>query len=76
MKLADDLLPGAGAIADYVYGQDNAEHRRKIYYQYEKAKDAEPEDDVWPLWKSGQEICSRRSLLDRHFTPKGKIRAA
>jgi hypothetical protein len=79
MKLADDLLPGAGAIADYVYGHDDPENRRKVYYQYEKvekAKETKSEKDTWPLWKDGQEITSRKSLLDSHFQPKGKIQIA
>jgi len=72
MRLADDLLPGAGAIAEYVYGQNTPELRRRIYYKYERRKDK----DGWPVWKDGQEITSRKSLLDLHFTPKGKIQAA
>jgi hypothetical protein len=79
MKLADDLLPGAAAIAEYVFGRTDPEHVRKVYYQHEKAekaKDAVSRKDVWPLWKNGQEITSRKSLLDSHFQPKGKIQAA
>jgi hypothetical protein len=67
-KLADDLLPGAGPIALYVYGQDDKKHRRKVYYKYDRGD--------WPLWKDGQEITSRKSLLDNHFSLKSKTEAA
>jgi hypothetical protein len=79
-KLADDLLPKAGSIALYVLGADTRKNRRKVYYQYERAEkakaEAKPEEDVWPLWKDGQEIQSRKSLLDNHFQPKRKTEAA
>ena len=77
MSLTDDLLAGAGAIAKYVYGKNDKKHRRKVYYKYEKAekaKEAESREDVWPLWKDGQEITSRKSLLDQYFNPpKAKV---
>ena len=76
MTLADDLLPGAGPIAKYVFGHNNERTRRKVYYQYERTGKAETGEDVWPLWKNGQEITSRKSLLDSHFQPKGKTKAA
>jgi hypothetical protein len=80
MKLADDLLPKAGLIADYVFGHNDEKTRRKVYYQFEKAERAREtesgKEDVWPLWKSGQEIVSRKSLLDSHFQPKSKKQVA
>jgi hypothetical protein len=69
--LTDDLLAGAGAIAKYVYGKNDKKHRRKVYYKYEQV---EQEECEWPLWKDGQEITSRKSLLDQHFNPpKAKV---
>jgi hypothetical protein len=65
MSLTDDLLAGAGAIAKYVYGKNDKKHRRKVYYKFERQE--------WPLWKDGQEITSRKSLLDQYFTPKAKV---
>jgi hypothetical protein len=62
--LTEDLLPGAGAIAKYVYGKNDKVHRRKVYYKFERQE--------WPLWKDGQEITSRKSLLDQYFNPPKK----
>jgi hypothetical protein len=61
LTLTDDLLAGAGAIAKYVYGKNDKVTRRKVYYKFERKE--------WPLWKDGQEITSRKSLLDQYFTP-------
>jgi hypothetical protein len=76
MSLTDDLLAGAGAIAKYVYGKNDKKHRRKVYYKYERKELAVSKGrsgDEWPLWKDGQEITSRKSLLDQYFTPKAKV---
>ena len=70
--LADDLLPGAKKNASYVYGVDDKRHQRKIYHKYETRE----KKDGWPLWKDGQDIVSRKSLLDQHFNPKPKMEAA
>jgi hypothetical protein len=67
-NLADDLLLGAKAIAIYVFGDGDKRHRRKIYHRHEKRE--------WPIWKQGQDLASRKSLLSAHFDPANKIIAA
>jgi predicted kinase len=53
--LADDLLVGAAAIADYLYG-DPAK-RRKVY--------GLAESKALPLFHMGREICARKSTLQK-----------
>lgn len=54
--LADDLLRGADAIAEFVFG--SAKHRRKIYYYY--ASDAKIR---MPHFRIGNVVCARKSTL-------------
>jgi hypothetical protein len=60
-KLADDLLHGAGQIAEEVHGSNTKKNRRKIYHAHEKR--------YLPIWNEGGELISRRSLLEKHYNP-------
>lgn len=51
--LADDLLRGAGEIANFLYG--DARERRKVYHLAEVSK--------LPVFKLGAVLCARRSTL-------------
>ena len=53
--LADDLLVGAAAIADYLYGDPT--QRRKVY--------GLAESRALPLFHMGREICARKSTLQK-----------
>ncbi len=53
--LADDLLRGADAIAEFVFG--DAKCRRKIYYLANGAK------TNFPVFRLGAILCARRSSL-------------
>ena len=52
--LADDLLIGAAAIADFIYGE-NSGKRRKVY--------GLAENKALPIFHIGRELCARRSEL-------------
>jgi hypothetical protein len=67
-KLADDVLRGAGPIAEEVLGQNTKKNRRKIYYLHEKG--------LLPTWTEGAEIITRRSLLEEHYSPPAITEAA
>lgn len=51
--LPSDMLRGAGAIADFLFG--NREDRRKVYHLAETSR--------IPVFKMGALICARRSVL-------------
>ena len=51
--LSDDLLIGAEAIAEFIYG--DRRHRRKIYHLVETSR--------FPHSKLGAQICARKSTL-------------
>ncbi len=51
--LADDLLHGAGQIADFVYG--DPKQRRRVYYLVEKSH--------IPHFRLGAILCARKSRL-------------
>jgi hypothetical protein len=57
VTLADDLLRGADAIAEFVFG--NAKCRRKIYYLAGAAK------TNFPVFRLGSVLCARKSTLLR-----------
>jgi hypothetical protein len=52
-ELSEDLLRGAAAISQIVYGDRG--HRRKIYYLWATSKA--------PFFKFGSMICARKSVL-------------
>jgi hypothetical protein len=54
-ELADDLLRGADAIAEFIFGARGS--RRKIYYLAESSH--------LPVFRLGAVLCARRSVLLR-----------
>jgi hypothetical protein len=55
LPLADDLLRGADAIAEFIFGARGS--RRKIYYLAESSH--------LPVFRLGSVLCARRSVLMR-----------
>lgn len=53
--LGDDLLRGGRPIARFVFGNDGAEYRRKIYYLAETER--------LPVFRLGKTLCGRKSTL-------------
>ena len=51
--LADDVMRGAEAIADFLYG--DATQRRKVYHLAETSR--------LPIFRLGSVLCARRSVL-------------
>lgn len=51
--LADDLLRGAEAIAEFLYG--DAGQRRKVYHLAETSR--------LPIFRLGSVLCARRTIL-------------
>jgi hypothetical protein len=51
--LADDLIEGADALAEFIYG--HRKERRKVYHLAEKG-------DL-PLFRLGAKICGRKSAI-------------
>jgi hypothetical protein len=54
-ELADDLLRGADAIAEFIFGGERGKNRRKIYYLAETSH--------LPVFRLGAVVCARRSVL-------------
>jgi hypothetical protein len=52
--LADDILEGADAIAEYLFGPRGG-GRRKVYYLAECSK--------LPIFRLGSVLCARKSVL-------------
>jgi len=52
-NLAQDLLEGADAIAEFMYG--DLRKRRRVYYLAERG--------LIPTFKLGETLCARRSTL-------------
>jgi hypothetical protein len=52
-ELADDILEGADAIAEFLFG--SREYRRKVYYLSECSK--------LPVFRLGSVLCARKSVL-------------
>lgn len=53
LTLSGDLLRGADAIAEYLYG--DAGQRRKVYHLAETSR--------LPIFRLGSVLCARRSIL-------------
>jgi len=51
--LAEDLLEGAGAIAEFMFG--DAKLRKKVYYLRQSSR--------LPLFQIGTRLCARKSTL-------------
>jgi hypothetical protein len=58
ITLADDLLTGADAIGEFLFGEDPGA-RRKVYHLTGEVK---PEDRL-PVFKMGAILCARKSTL-------------
>jgi hypothetical protein len=52
-QLADDILEGADAIAEFLFGSRDS--RRKVYYLAECSK--------LPIFRLGSVLCARKSVL-------------
>jgi hypothetical protein len=52
-ELASDLLRGADAIAEFLFG--SREERRKVYHLAEKSR--------LPVFRLGSVLCARKSVL-------------
>lgn len=52
-ELADDILKGADAIAEFIFGARGS--RRKVYYLAECSR--------LPVFRLGSVLCARRSVL-------------
>ena len=57
-ELADDILEGADAIAEFLFG--SREQRRKVYYLAECSK--------LPIFRLGSVLCARKSVLLQFIT--------
>lgn len=57
LPLAQDLMNGAGPIAEFIYGEDNEPNRRKVYHLSDK--------HGLPTFKLGGVLCGRRSTIMR-----------
>jgi hypothetical protein len=57
-ELADDTLHGAEAIAEYVYGDREKQHVRKVYHNASSAS-----ANRLPTFRLGAMICARRSKI-------------
>ena len=55
-KLADDLLRGADAIAEFMFGSTS--ERRKVYYLANTGK-----RNSLPVFRMGSVLCARKSSL-------------
>jgi hypothetical protein len=58
LLLADDILEGADAIAEFLFG--SKEDRRRIYYLAESSK--------LPVFRFGAVLCARKSVLLKYIT--------
>jgi hypothetical protein len=56
--LADDILEGADAIAEFLFGSKGT--RRKVYYLAESSK--------LPIFRLGSVLCARKSVLLKFIT--------
>jgi len=62
-NLADDLLRGAAAIAEFLYGDPKL--RRKVFHLAEKCR--------IPIFRLGSQLCARKSVL-LDFMAQGEAR--
>ena len=64
-KLADDLLEGAAEIALFVFGNDSAKARRRVYHLA-----AMDRSDRLPVFRIGSQIFARKSTLLRSIAER------
>jgi hypothetical protein len=62
VDLASDILRGATAIAEEVFGSRSIKSRRKIYHLHARR--------ALPTWIEGNQIVSTRSALRQHYATK------
>jgi hypothetical protein len=62
VNLSGDLLKGADAIAEYLYG--DAGQRRKVYHLAETSR--------LPIFRLGSVLCARRSILIKWIAEQEK----
>jgi hypothetical protein len=66
-ELADDLLRGADAISEFIFGRKQKNGKRKVYYLAETSR--------LPVFRIGSVLCARRSvLLDWISGQESKVR--
>ena len=53
--IADDVLKGADAIGEFLFGSKTQSNRRKVYYLAECTK--------LPVFRLGAVLCARKSVL-------------
>jgi hypothetical protein len=58
LALADDILEGADAIAEFLFG--SKDDRRRVYYLAESSK--------LPVFRFGAVLCARKSVLLQYIT--------
>jgi hypothetical protein len=58
LVLADDILEGADAIAEFLFG--SKDERRRIYYLAESSR--------LPVFRLGAILCARKSVLLNYIT--------
>jgi len=63
--LADDLLEGAGAIAEFMFGDPKL--RKKVYYLRQSSR--------LPLFQIGTRLCARKSTLIRWIAAQEETRS-
>jgi hypothetical protein len=64
-ELADDILEGADAIAEFLFGSRS--NRRKVYYLAECSK--------LPIFRLGSVLCARKSVLLEFISgQEGRVR--
>lgn len=68
MRLADDLLVGAGDIAEEVFGEDTEKNRRRIYHLHEIG--------ALPTFLLGKQVALRLSALRKKIDESERERMA
>ena len=58
LELADDLLKGADAIAEFLFGAPDG--RRKVYYLARHSR--------LPVFRIGSRLCARRTVLMNYIS--------
>ena len=61
-NLANDVLRGAGEIAEHLFGSRSKKNRRRVYHLHSRR--------VLPTWIEGNSVISTRSALERHYETK------
>lgn len=65
-EIGQDLLVGAAAIAQFVFG--SAQERRRVYYLAQAGE--------LPVFQLGQTVCARRSTLLRFLEHRERVSLA